>query len=218
MVSHLAPALLMSLHGDLLQSLALRRKTGGAGETPKTLAAKSNMGLDMHLYRSQFASPCDKETIKVVEETGTTILTPVRPTELREEIGYWRRANQIHGWFVEHVKAGEDDCRDVYVERDQLRELRRTVNEVLSASKLIPGTVPWGWTLDRFGRKDHFEDGMVIANSEVAEALLPVRQGCFFGSTAYDEEYLDILYDTLTILDAALDSPAGMEFVYRSSW
>ena len=176
------------------------------------------MGLDMHLYRSQFASPCDGQTLKVIEEKGTTILTPVRPSELREEIGHWWKANQIHGWFVDNVQNGEDDCRDAYVERDQLRALRQAVNEVLSASKLIPEKVPLGWPLDMFGFKESIEDDLVIANPVVAKALLPVRQGCFFGSYAYDEDYLDVLNDTLPILDAALDSPAGMEFFYRSSW
>ena len=27
-----------------------------------------------------------------------------------EQVGYWRKANQIHNWFVENVQDGEDDC------------------------------------------------------------------------------------------------------------
>ena len=40
-----------------------------------------------------------------------------------EEVGYWRKANQIHQWFVDNVQGGVDDCRDAYVERDKLQEL-----------------------------------------------------------------------------------------------
>ena len=28
-----------------------------------------------------------------------------------ESFGYWRKANQIHKWFVDNVQGGIDDCR-----------------------------------------------------------------------------------------------------------
>ena len=30
--------------------------------------------------------------------------------ETHEEVGYWRKANAIHGWFVRNVQNGKDDC------------------------------------------------------------------------------------------------------------
>lgn len=41
----------------------------------------------------------------------------------REKVGYWRKANAIHRWFVENVQDGVDDCRSYNVSREQLEEL-----------------------------------------------------------------------------------------------
>lgn len=29
---------------------------------------------------------------------------------ISEQVAYWRKANQIHRWFVNIVQGGEDDC------------------------------------------------------------------------------------------------------------
>ena len=29
---------------------------------------------------------------------------------IMKQVGYWRKANEIHNWFVENVQDGEDDC------------------------------------------------------------------------------------------------------------
>jgi hypothetical protein len=39
-------------------------------------------------------------------------------------VGYWRKANAIHGWFVENVQEGRDDCNEYPVERTDLNKLR----------------------------------------------------------------------------------------------
>lgn len=39
-------------------------------------------------------------------------------------VAYWRKANQIHGWFVANVQDGKDECQEAYVEREKLVELR----------------------------------------------------------------------------------------------
>jgi hypothetical protein len=36
---------------------------------------------------------------------------------------YWRKANAIHGWFVEQCQDGRDECQESYVSRDKLNEL-----------------------------------------------------------------------------------------------
>ena len=48
----------------------------------------------------------------------------MRVKEIAVDAMYWRKANAIHGWFVENCQEGEDDCREYYVERSQLEELR----------------------------------------------------------------------------------------------
>ena len=56
----------------------------------------------------------------------------------------------------------------------------------------------------------------VLKNHDLAEELLPAREGFFFGSTEYDEYYFDNLKATKKILEAALKD--GGYFHYQSSW
>ena len=46
-------------------------------------------------------------------------------------VGYWRKANAIHGWFVENVQGGDDDCEEYEVSTGQLQQLRAACQEVL---------------------------------------------------------------------------------------
>lgn len=62
--------------------------------------------------------------------------------EITEEVGYWRKANAIHKWFVEKVQKGEDDCKEYYVSREQLQELLADVVVVLRARHLAPALLP----------------------------------------------------------------------------
>lgn len=59
-----------------------------------------------------------------------------------ERIGYWRKANQIHAWFVDHVQGGVDECQLSMVSKEQLEELYRAVNKVKEnrqkAEELLP--------------------------------------------------------------------------------
>lgn len=60
----------------------------------------------------------------------------------------------------------------------------------------------------------------VLANAAIAKKLLPTRSGFFFGSTEYNEFYLNDLRDTVKQLRAVLDNECfkGWEFFYQSSW
>lgn len=42
---------------------------------------------------------------------------------IRESVGYWRKANQIHKWFVDNVQDGNDDCKSYYVSTEDLEKL-----------------------------------------------------------------------------------------------
>ena len=44
---------------------------------------------------------------------------------------YWRKANQIHKWFVDNVQDGNDNCGEYYVSHDQLKELLTTCRQAL---------------------------------------------------------------------------------------
>lgn len=47
-------------------------------------------------------------------------------------VGYWRKANHIHGWFVNVVQNGEDECRPHYVSRAQLKDLKEACLTVIA--------------------------------------------------------------------------------------
>jgi hypothetical protein len=57
-----------------------------------------------------------------------------------------------------------------------------------------------------------------VLNSALAEELLPTASGFFFGSTEYNEWYIDDLKNTIEQLDKCLALPDDVEFEYHSSW
>ncbi len=58
----------------------------------------------------------------------------------------------------------------------------------------------------------------VLDNNELAEQLLPTKEGFFFGGKDYDQSYFDDLKETIKIIDNALLMPDQWDFNYRSSW
>lgn len=57
-------------------------------------------------------------------------------------VGYWRKANAIHRWFVQHVQDGTDDCGTYHVGRDELKKLRDTCARVLEDTSLADEMLP----------------------------------------------------------------------------
>lgn len=176
------------------------------------------MGLDMYLCRKETAD-VDVAKLRLVRKGKASAFVLDKPAEQKEEIGYWRKANQIHQWFVTNVQRGLDDCEEYVVETHQLVRLLQTVNEVIAACKLVPGKVVASYTFGGDGQRvENLQDGKVIKDSSVAERLLPTHEGFFFGPTDYDEWYLENLVSTKKILTAALKSAKGGQFTYQSSW
>lgn len=114
------------------------------------------MGLDMYLKAKKYMSPYfsdeDGDTIKTLNE----MMLPDHLTSAKDdpldrgisikevvaEIAYWRKANAIHGWFVDNCQDGVDECQEAYVGREKLEELLDIVTKVLNdnslASELLP--------------------------------------------------------------------------------
>jgi len=46
--------------------------------------------------------------------------------EISVEAAYWRKANQIHNWFIKNVQDGKDDCGEYEVSYEKLMELKNT--------------------------------------------------------------------------------------------
>lgn len=134
-------------------------------------------------------------------------------------IGYWRKANAIHKWFVDNVQEGVDDCKPYYVSREQLKELRTLCHRVLLTAKTEKGKVVVGHHSVAGGPMEAMlEDGEVITNPDEVAELLPTQEGFFFGSTGYDAFYLDDAALTIAQIDKALEMDEQWDFYYQSSW
>ena len=141
--------------------------------------------------------------------------------EIATEIGYWRKANQIHNWFVNRVQDGIDDCRYHHpVSRRILEELIETCQEVLGSCEIVEGKVNIGMQFVDGEIVQMFEDGKCIKDSSIAESLLPSRSGFFFGGTDYDEWYIRDLEHTIEICKNAIETTDFKDEViyYISSW
>ena len=79
------------------------------------------MGLDMYLYKTTYYF--DSSDAKRPLPEG---IQPERLREIKEQVGYWRKANAIHGWFVKHCQGGVDECQETEIERGQLKELLKS--------------------------------------------------------------------------------------------
>lgn len=133
------------------------------------------------------------------------------------QVGYWRKANAIHRWFVEHVQEGEDDCQEYYVSKEKLEELLETVNTVIESSELVEGEIQNGYAFEDGQKKPIMEKGKYIKDPTVAKKLLPTTKGFFFGGTNYDQYYFEDLEATKKILETILKEK-NEDIYYQSSW
>lgn len=193
------------------------------------------MGLDMYLAKKTYVKNWDhmsddqKHTITITKGGEPTGIDVNRISYIEEHVMYWRKANQIHAWFVETVQKGVDDCGTYYVEVGQLEELLDLCKEVLERADIVEGQpVQNGATLTAKENEwdedpewvPNFVEGRALLNgSEIAE-LLPTASGFFFGGTDYDEWYIRDIEDTLKGLTEILaeDEKGYGEYYYHSSW
>ena len=170
------------------------------------------MGLDMFLkirkceYRSKYSKEkgsnlkleYPKDITNFIPNLDDTISIE-RSTDYK--VGYWRKANHIHNWFIEKCADRDsngvpiDDCRPMVVTVDNLKELLETCKKVLA---------------------DH----------SLAQSLLPTQSGFFFGSTDYGEWYYADIEDTIKIIEPVLkfaehklkNKEYVWKVIYEASW
>lgn len=154
------------------------------------------MGLDMMLYRRTYiGAKFEHNDAKV--EVGITLkgesipINPKRLTWIYEEMGYWRKANAIHGWFVENYAQGEDNCQEIHVSTNGLKRLLEICRNLLGSR-----------------------------SEEMAMKELPPCEGFFFGGTGIDEYYWQTIEETEAILEETLGTHDNKyhEYIYQASW
>ena len=151
------------------------------------------MGLDMYLHAKRYISAfneSDKELADVIKAErikGMDVLGDLKYIEC--EAMYWRKANQIHKWFVDNVQDGNDDCKTYYVGDDQLKALHDLCEAVLldrtRAEELLP--VSSGF----FFGSDAYDDG-------------------YFADISYTQTRLQALIESTEL--------EHWSFEYHSSW
>lgn len=121
--------------------------------------------------------------------------------DLLDEVGYWRKANAIHAYFVDATQDGIDECQYSEVAPEVLEELLETCQYVLKNCKAN-------------------KNGETITNEHIAQEHLPTQGGFFFGSTNYDQWYLDDLTNTVDIIQRVLwETNFEKEMIiYHASW
>jgi len=141
---------------------------------------------------------------------------------LSMEVMYWRKANQIHGWFERHVSNGElQNVTDYEVDWDTLEQLVTDCRRVLE-------TFTWGDGL-RFSddlTKEQLGsiEKVSTKNEALVNDLMPPTQGFFFGGNEIDDWYFRDVLDTYLGLKRVLADPwflgqrHDVHFVYRAWW
>lgn len=144
---------------------------------------------------------------------------------LSEEVAYWRKANAIHNWFVCNVQNGNDDCGTYEVKKEQLEKLLDTCKKVLKNSVLVEGMIVNGYTVERDEKgklieKENLVKDEKIYDSTIAKELLPTIEGFFFGSTNYDQWYIEKLKETVEQVERILkDTDFDKYYItYTGSW
>lgn len=186
------------------------------------------MGLDMYLSKRTFVGfnyehyRNEDGSVPMTTSGKISHIKPERVSEIIEQVGYWRKANAIHAWFIKNVADGDDDCSEVHVPREKLEELLAEVKHVLERIELAPGLVVNGFraSAETGGVfRANVEEGDMVVDPAVAEEHLPTQKGFFFGSTDYDQWYVEDLKLTQKILEAALTEDEGhASFYYHASW
>ena len=98
--------------------------------------------IDGHMFSE--INPIFNEIVKQFEMEDVIDKESFAGISVDFPMGYWRKANQIHNWFVENVQDGEDNCGSYYVTRQQLEELKATCIEVLAHKELAEDLLPTG--------------------------------------------------------------------------
>lgn len=137
-------------------------------------------------------------------EKAFTPYSPSYSSELAVMAGYWRKANAIHQWFIDNAGV-DDDCRAFDVDLDALHNLREIIVKILKP----------------------YDASDIKKAQTLAEELLPTSSGFFFGDTEYNDDYFDMLRDTLEILNNEIalahtfsknDFSFDISWTYQASW
>lgn len=106
------------------------------------------MGLDMYLEKRTYVKqwehqkPEEQYSVEVTKGGESVKIDTKRVTHIIEEIGYWRKANHIHRWFVDNIQDGVDNCGDYHIEQSKLKDLLEICKKIKSDNSLAEELLP----------------------------------------------------------------------------
>ena len=193
------------------------------------------MGLDMYIHKTVHkygdSNNIDDLTYDKFGRTNSYDLTTT--------VGYWRKANAIHRYFVKNFGDGVDESQDMYITTDDLKNLIgvcENVIKVFVGKKLVLNKTPENtegvadevtitedWLKDNWEKLFSYDLAEALTEDEVKsiDDILPTQSGFFFGSTDYDVGYLYDIVKTVYMLDdiIANDKPEEYaQYTYYGSW
>ena len=161
------------------------------------------MGLDQYLTAKKYVRKFDYSDTQYRAITQDyTDLLPMDAPDISKNggfsgitvsypVGYWRKANSIHNFFVQTLGGGEDNCQEMWVSHVHLVDLRDRCMKILNADDM---------------------------EAKAKEVGLETVSGFFFGDTEYGDWYKDDLRLTIKICNKALDLPEEYDLHYQASW
>jgi len=131
------------------------------------------------------------------------------------EIFYWRKANAIHNFFEQQIGPIEN-CVSKFVPKKIFKELYERCEKViisLENSVKVTEKIWVGTKLEEDPTTQQkkvikvYSDVLIYEDKETATELLPTTSGFFFGSTDYDDYYLQDIKNTKKICFEILNDP-----------
>jgi hypothetical protein len=118
-----------------------------------------------------------------------------------EQVGYLRKANAIHHFFVQECQNGVDECQLSIVKKTHLKDLLKRCKRAMSL-------------------KDIYLNDGIIKDGEGIETFLPTQGGFFFGGTEFNEWYFNDVEETIDLITKVLKETDFDKQVifYRASW
>lgn len=100
------------------------------------------MGLDMYLRAERYMWYNEDDLKAEVGQAFPELPEGAAIKSVEAEIGYWRKANAVHDWFVKNVQEGVDECQRSPVGRDDIQRLREVCQKVVDDPSLAASLLP----------------------------------------------------------------------------
>lgn len=160
------------------------------------------MGLDMYLKGHKFLWQDWEHPDRDRVEDGYR----VEAIDLR--LGYWRKHPNLHGYIINEYADGRDDCQDIELSADAIRDIMQAVTE-----NRLPHTEGFF-----FGKSDQ-DDEQRKCDLEILEGALSWLQAQEDQSSVEPDEVIQAVGATLHVYQTKREWPKeSRSVIYHASW